>query len=686
MEVKTLKSELNEIIFHLLVNQSTSLIRIERDVHDKKISPKEQIHFINAYLRANKIPPISIDYDGRVKLEDKTREYLYHILKSSKFINLDYLSPEVRMSLIILLLLTSSSYYSLQDLANFVDVSKNTLLNDIKIIKERVKGYSVQVEYSRTKGYKIIGTEYNLRKLLVTELKTLLLHDFAIPLLEKKKFIVRNELFLLEQRLLKVEKTLKISFTDEQIEHLPIILTLLIKRMKAYNREWFSEIKRFDLENTHELEILKNIFWDLTDLSEKDKLYLALQVLSSNMLESALDLSRGEDLQFAIDEFLDVVEQNLAIDLIRKKEMKEKLLVHLRPAIYRSWMRLNIQNAIIEQFIEEYSSLFAVISKSVYPLENFAGKPFSKEEIVYLAMHIQAWLYKTQDDREYVFSAMVVCRNGTSVSKFLLETLKGMFPTFRFLGAFAERNFKNYEDEVDFIFATVPLNTTKKLVIVNPVLNKEDRLALKKQIRTSIEKDINKKAKELVHHIKKYLNTDDYEKVSNKIVDFYQETMAEPVIEKHVNDTEQLFTFYPENILFTQTEMDWKSALNLALEPMQKRGSITERYGEKVIELFENDSSRMMIGPSVYLPHAKPSEGVLKEDFSLLVCKHPIYMPDGELAKMIVVIAPEDNNHHVPTLLALNELFLDEHRAEILYKATQPDEILNCLNAATERR
>jgi len=162
--------------------------------------------------------------------------------------------------------------------------------------------------------------------------------------------------------------------------------------------------------------------------------------------------------------------------------------------------------------------------------------------------------------------------------------------------------------------------------------------------------------------------------------------MAEPVIEKHVNDTEQLFTFYPENILFTQTEMDWKSALNIALEPMQKRGSITERYGEKVIELFENDSSRMMIGPSVYLPHAKPSEGVLKEDFSLLVCKHPIYMPDGELAKMIVVIAPEDNNHHVPTLLALNELFLDEHRAEILYQATQPDEILNCLNSATERR
>lgn len=90
--------------------------------------------------------------------------------------------------------------------------------------------------------------------------------------------------------------------------------------MKAYNREWFSEIKRFDLENTNELEILKNIFWDLTDLSEKDKLYLALQVLSSNMLESALDLSRGEDLQFAIDEFLDVVEQNLAIDLIRKKK------------------------------------------------------------------------------------------------------------------------------------------------------------------------------------------------------------------------------------------------------------------------------------------------------------------------------------------------------------------------------
>lgn len=675
-----MKSELNEIIFHLLVNQSTSLARIEKDLQDKKISPKEQIHFINKYLITNKIPPISIDFDGRVKLENKTREYLYHILKSSKFINLDYLSPEVRMSLVILLLLTSSSYYSLQDLADFVDVSKNTLLKDIKIIKERVKGLSVQVEYSRTKGYKIIGTEYNLRKLLVTELKTLLLRDFAIPLLEKKKFIIPNELFLLEQRLIKVEKVLKISFTDEQIEHLPIILTLLTKRMKAFNREWVSEIKKFDLENTKELDILKNIFWDLTDLSEKDKLYLALQVLSSNMLESALDLSRGEDLQFAVDKFLDVVEQNLAIELIRKKEIKEKLLIHLRPAIYRSWMRLNIQNAIIEQFIKEYSSLFIVISKSVYPLENFAGKPFSKEEIVYLAMHIQAWLYETQEEKEYVFSAIVVCRNGTSVSKFLLETLKGMFPNFRFLGAFAERSFKKYEKEVDFIFATVPLNTPKKLVIVKPILNKEDRLELKKQIRITIEKDINKKAKELVHYIKKYLNTDDYEKVSTKIVDFYQETAAEPVIEEHLHDTEQIYRFTPENILFTKAEMDWQDALNFALNSMRKRGSITKKYAKRVIELFANDSSRMMIGPSVYLPHAKPSEGVLKEDFSLLICKHSVYMPDGELAKMIVVIAPEDNNQHVPTLLTLNELFLDEQKSKLLFQATDINEILNLLN------
>ncbi|PAE10859.1 hypothetical protein CHI02_17565, partial [Niallia circulans] len=491
---------------------------------------------------------------------------------------------------------------------------------------------------------------------------------------------IPNELFLLEQRLIKVEKVLKISFTDEQIEHLPIILTLLTKRMKAFNREWVSEIKKFDLENTKELDILKNIFWDLTDLSEKDKLYLALQVLSSNMLESALDLSRGEDLQFAVDEFLDVVEQNLAIELIRKKEIKEKLLIHLRPAIYRSWMRLNIQNAIIEQFIKEYSSLFIVISKSVYPLENFAGKPFSKEEIVYLAMHIQAWLYETQEEKEYVFSAIVVCRNGTSVSKFLLETLKGMFPNFRFLGAFAERSFKKYEKEVDFIFATVPLNTPKKLVIVKPILNKEDRLELKKQIRITIEKDINKKAKELVHYIKKYLNTDDYEKVSTKIVDFYQETTAEPVIEEHLHDTEQIYRFTPENILFTKAEMDWQDALNFALKSMRKRGSITKKYAKRVIELFANDSSRMMIGPSVYLPHAKPSEGVLKEDFSLLICKHSVYMPDGELAKMIVVIAPEDNNQHVPTLLTLNELFLDEQKSKLLFQATDINEILNLLN------
>lgn len=82
MEVIKMKSELNEIIFHLLVNQSTSLTMIEKDIHDRKISPKEQIYFINKYLSAHDISPITIGYDGRVKLKNETREYLYHILKT----------------------------------------------------------------------------------------------------------------------------------------------------------------------------------------------------------------------------------------------------------------------------------------------------------------------------------------------------------------------------------------------------------------------------------------------------------------------------------------------------------------------------------------------------------------------------------------------------------------------------
>ncbi|MGG3622132.1 BglG family transcription antiterminator [Bacillus gobiensis] len=678
-----MKVELNDVVLHLLVNQSSSIESIEKDIKQKKHVIKEYINDINACLiKENKGCILLNDDNGNILISEATRESLYQMLKESRFINLDYISPEIRIHLILIKLLTDCNCDSLQDLADFVGVSKNTLLNDMKAVKEVLLSYSLQLEYSRSCGYQIHGSEFNMRKLLVTEAKKLLLNDFGAALFERKKMVDETELFFLKQRLIKMENELQVSLTDEQLEDLPFVLHLLIKRISEFQVEWTSELDDYDLVNTKEYQSLKEMFWGTGVLSEKDKLYMSLQVLSSSMLESALDLSGSMDLMLAVDGFLENLEGYLATALMNKTELKHKLILHLKPAIYRARLRLNMRNPLKEQFIAEFPSIYSIVSKSIHPIEEFARKSFLQEEIVYIAMLVQAWIYQTAEQRDHVFTALVVCRNGTSVSKLMLESLRGMFPHFHFIGAFAERNYKKHEHEVDFIFSTVPLNTSKKTFLVDPILTKENRKALKAELRKCIDKDDEKKAKELFYQLKEHIDIKDYQAIQNKITDFFKAPALTSVQTKH---GETIFSFSSRHILFSDRDMTWEEAIETAMNPMMQRKSVKESYCRKVLELFQKESSRMMIGPGVYLPHASPGDGVEMEDFSLLICKHLVEMPDGGAAKMMVILSPKDYKHHVPTLLHLNEIFLDEAKADKIFQAKNEIDVLEVISPVSEK-
>lgn len=673
-----MKSGINDVILHLLANHQSTLDMMENDLRQRKAKLKEQIADLNRYLAKEKKALIRVDKQGVVSISDKTRESLYQMLKSSSFIDFNYLSPEIRANLIILRLLTNQGYHSLQELADFVEVSKNTMLHDMKRIKEIANSYSLQVKYSRSEGYRLVGSEYRLRRLLVTEARRLLYEDFSTQLMLQKKMIDKDQLFFLRKRLMNIEKKLKISLTDEQIDQLPVILHLLIKRMKAFPSKWYSEVMEYDIKNTKSYHVVKEMFWD-TDLDENDKLYLVLQVLSSNLLEAALDVAQDEELKFVVEDFLDLLEGYLATDLINKTELKNKLILHLRPAIYRTWLSLNVQNPLMEKFIKEYPSIYAIVAKSVDPIEEFIGKKFSKEEIAYIAMHIQAWIYQTKEQKDYAFKALVVCRNGTSVSKLLLESLKGMFNHFEFIGAFAERTYKKYEEEVDFIFSTVPLNTSKKMFLVDPILNEEKRSDLKKQLRKYIDKASDKKARELIYHLKEYIDPKDREKVEQRIRAFFEQSSTEK--ESSISSREDIFAFQAKHILFTDREMSWEEALEKAFTPMVQRNSITYGYLERVKALFAEDGESMMIGPSLYLPHASPSDGALREDYNILFCRHRVLSPEGKPIKMMIALSPDREGDHVSTLLFFNEIFLDEQKRNKLFTAGTAEEVIAIINS-----
>lgn len=563
---------------------------------------------------------------------------------------------EIRYHLILIALAVDKKYLSLLELADICLVSKNTILNDMKPLKENLRLKGIEVDYSRKFGYFMKGSEFTIRNVLVTAVKTVLRSSAGRILLEEKNFVDSSEIFRLQKRLERVESRIGITLTDEQLDELPYIIHFVLKRASKFNRNWSFKIESYDIKNTVEFPEIQQMFWDYNYLTQSDLLYLSLQILASNMVESALFITDGDEVSQATDHFIDNIEVNLAINMYRRKELKHKVLLHMRPAIYRSLLGFQINNPLTKEFLAQYQEIYRIVKKSVKPFEDIIHREMSTEEIVYLCMIVLSWIYETEET-ETIFKAVVLCPSGTSISKLLLVTLQSMFPEIDFIGAYAVRQFKKGGYEVDFIFTTIPINDHRTTFIVPPILDSQSRMELRSKVRNEMKSDSNRFAHSLVKLIQPYVPTQYLDVVSEKI----GSVLVNQTTCDYLNNSLEHFKFSIDHISIMKEDVNWEEIVDRSMLPLLRRNSITEKYINKTKTIFYHNYEQMLIATNVYLPHAATEYGVKKKDFQIIILKKPVFTPTGEEVKMVVALAPSVDNDHVPTLIRLNNLFMDKN-------------------------
>ncbi|MBC1501771.1 BglG family transcription antiterminator [Listeria weihenstephanensis] len=656
-----------ELLTYLLLNHHVDVAHVSKNFDQTPDMIKMRIEEINQSLKSE---PILIEHQ-MISLTERCREYCYRLLTEKEQQLFSYYEASLRRQLIMIQLLMDGRYLSLQALADYVYVSKNTMLTDFKSIKEQLHHHQMQLEYSRKTGYAISGSEFLIRNLLGKLIRDVIKTPYGKFILDEKKLITVSEVFLLKKRLEKVEQVLQIAFTDEQLEELPYILFGIIRRAEIMNVTWSFKIEKYDIKNTREYPIIKEMFWGYDFLNETDLLYLSLQVLASNLVESALHFSDSEEIAFAVDDFTKRLENYFATEIVRKIEFKEKLMLHIRPAIYRNLLGFQINNVLTEQFIAEHTTTFRMVEKASAPFVALVGHKWSKEETVYLSMIVLGWMYQTEETEQKVFKAAVLCQSGTSISKLLLENLKVMFPTIEFRGAFAVRQLAQVEQDVDFLFTTVPIQTDVIVFVVPSILDRTSRQLLRRQVEKTIDMDSRKKTKELVAMLRDSIPSENIPHVTAQLERFFEQ---KELLEEPVEPMEDL-RMGERNICIWEEQTDWNRLVAKAFIPLLHRGSVTQEYVAICETIFYANYQQMVIGPGIYLPHAKPQAGVQKADIQLHIMKQTLVNPEKERIQMVVALAPSEQNRHIPLLLKLNDIFLHEEKLQLILTSENRAEI-----------
>ena len=549
-----------------------------------------------------------------------------------------------RRSLIYLLIFINKTPLSISLFQTYLQVSKNTILSDLKKLREELMSENIQVEYSRKKGFYLNFEEKMLQEKAWYFLQNLS-EDSGFYILSK----VLNDkkpltIFKNNQLLKKMMQELQIEIVYSR--YLSTLLFACLLRHRTFEK---------NSENINDL--LKSLIIGMSDGKSAIGQDNGLYRMAFNIMENVMKL--------AAIEFDDFTKTFMA------------LLAHLTPAYYRIRNHFELKNVLLERIKNEYHSLFLLMDNALRPLKDEVGE-ISESEKAYFVILFGGEIYKNKYSGQSL-KAIVLCVNGISSSLIMQKRLESLFPTMEFILSARVSHFEKLPiNSYDIIFSTVPLKSDKKVYLMSAFPDQREENKLYNQVLQDFQLlgFAKPSAQTILDSIEPYIIIKDPVNRQDLI----------KIIEKKLNRTRKegklsgvmltdLLT--KEKIRFTNKELSWQEAIELAAQPLLDKHEIEERYIKAIIDKVEAFGPYIDLGLVIALPHARPEEGVKKLGMSFLRCEHPVKLMDDvkHEIKLFIVLAAIDNETHLRALSTLTKILSNKERLSQLLAATNAAEV-----------
>ncbi|MCP3027971.1 BglG family transcription antiterminator [Halobacillus sp. A5] len=643
---------------------------------------------INEWLMAKNLPVIERTRQGHFII-DQSVFTLFSTEEVVTPLHRTDFTEEQRVYFIIMMLLSSSEELSLSHFTSELQVSKNTVLSDLKQVQRFLHDYTLTIRYTRKSGYLLEGKEFQMRKLLINVSYKLLQLNGGEEQVKKIAQVKEEELKDIKERIENVEIKLNLKFTDEKLATMPYILCLILKRIDQGREVTSFSITYEELSDTKEYLATEEIFKDLKEIPVQERLFMTLHLLTANVYWSEY-LSENDDvpnLLPAIDQMVRHFEKSACIYLQEREQLLNKLLQHIKPAYYRIKYELTETVEMQEALSQEFKELHHLVRSSTAPLNKLIGQEIPDNELTFITLLIGGWMRRQGDSIEEKVKAIVVCPQGVSVSRLMFHELRELFPEFIFLDSLSIREFLNYELEYDIVFSATSLETNQRLFITKAFLDHEEKYRLRKQVMLDlhgyIANDIH--VSHLLDIIKNHAVIQNEKDLSRELEQYIkrEDDSSVKINSKHKDlNLNDLIT--PKHITMRHSLSSWEKAIEECARPLIQTGQINSTYVDAMVKTTDRDPY-IIIGPNIAIPHAAPEAGVNEVGMSLLKLTQGVKFNDEYTVNLIIVIAAVDKQQHIHSLMQLMKLASSEKDRDRIIHSGSVQEIHSILtNYSTE--
>lgn len=616
---------------------------------------------MNDVLIDRNIPIITRTAQGKFNIDKR----IYTLFKSPSVHsseNLFVSDSSDRAHIMILIMLVRQADFSINFFIYEFKISKNTVLSDLRQAKTILAPFNLNISYSRLTGYEIVGKEWDSRNAMIH------LINHVMNQLDGERYLkyfmkLSEEKFEgIHRNLEEVERKLDLSFVDTKTTVLPyIIMGVLFRIELGHDVNGIFFIDYHELADTREFDAVKVLIKD-TVISEEEKLYFTLHLLSSNVYQTEQPLVEElPQLREAIIEFVEEFERVAFTTLSNKQSLIDKIFIHFKPAYYRIKYQLTTDYKLLPTLDDDYEAIHNLIVESKVPLVTYLGVDLPEVETRFLSMLIGGHLIEQSNQLDAKFRGIIVCQNGLSFSNLLENSLKKIFPELFFYPPMSLKEMRETSNPYDLIFTSIPLESEKPVFFVSDLSKDLDVINIRNKVMSILYQfsGIDITIEDIIHTAEKHAKGLDREKLRKDLMAVFSPTSGFSDIESTNSNSANLAALVHEGTILKRKRVaDWHEALDVVSLPLLEQAIISEEYVAAIKSEQPKLTSGIVLRGRIAIPHTSP-EATTKLGMSMLVLEAPLDYEGDKAISYIVMIASPNKKAHFKALIELLEMAED---------------------------
>ena len=453
-------SRLEEIFIQISKNEFTTIKELTNSFHVTDRTIRTDIQAINLEIAKYECEILLKRKSGYYLMsynKDKFKELQNQIEKQTNVLTFNSLDDRIKY--ILQKLLYSQDYVILDDLANEVFVSRNTLQNYIKPIKEILETYNLIYVSKPNLGVKVFGNEKDKRECLLNEILCKDTPTYIIGFTKEEQMLFRDiDLFEIQTLVNQLLNKHDIHASDYDRKNLIMHCALMISRVKTENYIPFDvqfPIQDDIYELIEQLCIQLETKFDI-QITSGEKQYIYLHIASNTHMN--IYSVNTVKLQNQITKLLEVIYEEYNFDLRQDAILKKDLFNHFSSILSSKNIYMNKKNPLLNTIKTNFPLPFEITLTSTAKVFSEA---LTEDEIGYISLHIGAAIERCFTSMYQKKRVVLVCGSGIATTRMLEARLQTFFNSkIVIVNKISYAEFMHYDfANIDFVISTIPIQS-----------------------------------------------------------------------------------------------------------------------------------------------------------------------------------------------------------------------------------